>query len=95
MCKLFKIKESNKTELIPISFKYKFVFKIGDKIGMLVLSKKRILMVFICIIISIGAFGLMNYSKEIDKTAPVVALPVNSKVIILDAGHGNPDGRSC
>jgi NADH:ubiquinone oxidoreductase subunit 5 (subunit L)/multisubunit Na+/H+ antiporter MnhA subunit len=62
---------------------------------MLVLSKNRILMVFAWIIISIGAFGVMNYSKETDKTIATVALPVNSKVIILDAGHGNPDGRSC
>lgn len=55
---------------------------------MLILNKKRILIVFLCII-SVFFVG----ERKRNKTLETVALPVENKVIILDAGHGFPDER--
>ena len=56
---------------------------------MLILNKKRILIIFICLILSI----LFVEIKKENKTVETVALPVENKVIILDSGHGYPDER--
>ena len=53
---------------------------------MLVLNKKRILIVLTCLVVSTIAFQFKDV-KNVD-TKETVALPVNNKVIILDAGHG-------
>ena len=53
---------------------------------MLVLNKKRILIVLTCLVVSTIAFQFKGV-KNVD-TKETVALPVNNKVIILDAGHG-------
>ena len=53
---------------------------------MLVLNKKRILIVLACMFVSTIAIQF-NGIKNVD-TKETVALPVNNKVIILDAGHG-------
>lgn len=60
---------------------------------MFILNKKRIYIVFSCIILSTLVFQLSNNSKKI-KSQETVALPVNKKVIIIDAGHGGEDRRS-
>ena len=58
---------------------------------MIILRKKRIILVIMCVIISLGFINIgKNLKKEI--TAPTVSLPVSNKVIVLDAGHGSPDG---
>jgi N-acetylmuramoyl-L-alanine amidase len=62
---------------------------------MIVIKGKRILLILTCIMVSIGVYEVAGTSfslkqKEVAKT--VVALPVSSKTIILDAGHGLPDG---
>jgi len=72
----------------------------------LVLNKKRILLTIFGIVLSICVVGAgflngqghpgnqpLQAAKQ--DTVAVVALPVSNKVIILDAGHGLPDGRSC
>lgn len=61
---------------------------------MLIFYKKRIVMVFTMVFVSLLAFSFKiassdELSKEI--TAETVALPVTNKVIVIDAGHGTPD----
>ena len=53
---------------------------------MLLLNKKRIYIILSCLVISIIAFQIKPTLKE--QTEETVALPVNRKVIVLDAGHG-------
>lgn len=53
---------------------------------MLLLNKKRIYIILSCLLISIIAFQIKPTLKE--QTEETVALPVNRKVIVLDAGHG-------
>ena len=55
-----------------------------------VLNKKRILTITICLVLFFFFAGM----KENNKTVETVALPVEDKVIIIDAGHGYPDERS-
>lgn len=55
-----------------------------------VLNKKRILTVTICLVLSFFLIGV----SEKKETIETVALPVEDKVIIIDAGHGFPDERS-
>ena len=40
------------------------------------------------------AVGISQIFIELE-TIETVALPVSNKVIVIDAGHGEPDGRSC
>ena len=53
---------------------------------MFFLSKKRMLAVL--------AIGISQIFIE-PETTETVAIPVSNKVIVIDAGHGDPDGRSC
>lgn len=48
---------------------------------MLILNKKRILIVLMCIIVSVSFVGMKGENNAIE----TVALPVEDKVIILDA----------
>lgn len=48
---------------------------------MFIINKKRVLIVFMCLIISIS-FAKIN---EKNQTVETVALPVENKVIIIDA----------
>ena len=57
-----------------------------------ILNKKRIYIVFSCLILSTLVFQLSNNSRKI-QSQETVALPVNKKVIIIDAGHGGEDRR--
>ncbi len=59
---------------------------------MFILNKKRIYIVFSCLILSTLVFQLSNNSRKI-QSQETVALPVNKKVIIIDAGHGGEDRR--
>ena len=63
---------------------------------MIVLTKKKILYALGIIAMFIFAYTITGYNvtnsnkKEV-KTIETVALPVNNKVIVIDAGHGVPD----
>lgn len=57
---------------------------------MILLNKKRIL--FISSIIICSIFSCSFVSQEFSKFTPVSSTPVTNHVVILDAGHGNPDG---
>jgi len=63
---------------------------------MIILTKKKILYTLGIITIFIFVYAITGYNvtndsiKEIE-TIQTVALPVDNKVIVIDAGHGKPD----
>ena len=57
---------------------------------MILLNKKRILFITSIILCSIISCDFAN--KNLIKSEQVSSTPVSSHVVILDAGHGNPDG---
>ena len=62
---------------------------------MIVLTKKKILLVSSLIMIFLFTFVIQIGNLNNNETVPTVSLPVSNKVIVLDAGHGVPDERSC
>ena len=56
---------------------------------MILLNKKKITFILSCIIISIVFFNFTNVPYA---TIPTSSLPASNHVVILDAGHGLPDG---
>ena len=58
---------------------------------MVIINKKRILFIIMLILISTFMYSI-NTKKE--NTISTSSLPVSTKVVILDAGHGKPDNRS-
>lgn len=57
---------------------------------MYVIHKKRIWFLLLIIMISVVSYQIGEKNK-IDNAIETVSLPVSGKVIVLDAGHGNPD----
>ena len=57
---------------------------------MLVLNKKLIANISIAIILG---FSIFLIGKEKINIMPTSALPIAEHTIVLDAGHGQPDGR--
>lgn len=57
---------------------------------MILLNKKRIIFISSIIICSVFSFTFLD--KPFRKTELVSSTPVTNHVVILDAGHGNPDG---
>lgn len=57
---------------------------------MFFLSKKRIILL-VSLLIAVVAIGIFQINLK-EESIETVALPVSNKVIVLDAGHGNPDG---
>ena len=63
---------------------------------MLVLSGKKIrLVVFSTFAVFLLLALSVNLTNEKSKYIETVALPVSGKVVVVDAGHGIPDERSC
>ncbi len=60
---------------------------------MLVIQKKRIQIIAMCMLIGLISFTIKT-SKEDDDTIETTATPVSGKTIVIDAGHGTPDERS-
>lgn len=60
---------------------------------MLVLNRKRISIVVLCVFISVLSFILATTKKE-EKSIATTATPVSGRTIVIDAGHGVPDERS-
>lgn len=56
---------------------------------MIILNKKRIVYLISLLVISISFTSMKNVPKD---TVLTVSLPISNHTIILDAGHGNPDG---
>ena len=68
----------------------------------IILNKKRIILICSCVIVSLCVWSLYLHKRNVETPEAVgydivttVALPVSNKIIVIDAGHGNPDGRSC
>lgn len=57
---------------------------------MIVLSRKRISLIVLCVFISVFTF-MFTTAKKDENTQTTVTLPVSGKIVILDAGHGVPD----
>lgn len=62
---------------------------------MIVINKRRISIIMICLLIGIFAYSYegtkINLDEEVQETT---STPVSGKVIVVDAGHGVPDERS-
>lgn len=56
---------------------------------MIILRKKRLIVITICLLVAMFAFLLQTSTNP--KTVSTVSLPVTNKTIVLDAGHGIPD----
>ena len=62
---------------------------------MFFLSKRKIITMITIITISFIIITIfINRPKSKNIVLPTVALPIENKVIVLDAGHGFPDNRS-
>ena len=66
---------------------------------MIILTKKKILYTLGIIAMFIFAYMVTGYNvnnsnKNNIQTVQTVALPVDNKVVVIDAGHGVPDERS-
>ncbi len=53
---------------------------------MLVLNRKRISIVILCILVSVFSFMIATTGKKED-TVPTTATPVSGRTIVIDAGH--------
>lgn len=70
---------------------------------MIVVNKKRILLIIFALVMSVSISQINgnniensnNYIDSKENTKMVNAVPVSNKVIVIDAGHGTPDRRSC
>lgn len=60
---------------------------------MFVFNKKRILFLTMCLVVSFIGLNL-DFNQNFN-TVPVSSTPVSGYTIVLDAGHGMPDRRSC
>ena len=56
---------------------------------MIILNRKKIVFILSCMIISVLFFNLTTREPQ---TVPTSSLPISNHVVILDAGHGLPDG---
>ena len=61
---------------------------------MIIVKGKKLKLILMCVILTIIiTIIILNMKKDIN-TTETVALPVNKKVIIVDAGHGRRRWRS-
>ena len=56
---------------------------------MIVLNRKRLMIILSVLCVAVIVFNFQIATEE--QTTETVALPVSSKVIVVDAGHGIPD----
>lgn len=58
---------------------------------MIVISKKKIMSILIIFMIPFCLISMVKDAKD-EETLEVSSLPISNHVIVVDAGHGNPDG---
>ena len=56
---------------------------------MIIIRKRRIALISGIVLLAVFAFTFKT--AKTNSTVQTVSLPVSSKVIVLDAGHGKPD----
>lgn len=62
---------------------------------MYVISRKRISLILICLLLGIFAYSYEETKIDLDQEIQeTTSTPVSGKVIVVDAGHGVPDERS-
>ena len=62
---------------------------------MIVINKKRISIVTICLLLGVFAYFYQGTKIDLDEEVQqTTSTPVSGKVIVVDAGHGVPDERS-
>ena len=62
---------------------------------MIVINKKRISIITICLLLGIFAYSYQGAKIDLDEEIQeTTSTPVSGKVIVVDAGHGVPDERS-
>ena len=62
---------------------------------MIVINKKRISIITICLLLGIFAYSYQGTKISLDEEIQeTTSTPVSGKVIVVDAGHGVPDERS-
>lgn len=59
---------------------------------MIVLKRKKVRLMIMAVFVFVLGIAIFNDKKE---SVPTVSLPVSGKTIVIDAGHGKPDERSC
>ena len=59
---------------------------------MIVLKRKKVRLMIMTVFVFALGIAIFNDKKE---SVPTVSLPVSGKTIVIDAGHGKPDERSC
>lgn len=62
-----------------------------EVLNLIIIDKKRIVFLFLTILLSISTYILVGNIKTRGEATEVSNLPVSNKVIIIDAGHGLPD----
>ncbi len=69
--------------------------KNGKGKNMIVVNKKRISIIAICLLLGIFAYSYQGTKIDLDEEIQeTTSTPVSGKVIVVDAGHGVPDERS-
>lgn len=58
---------------------------------MFIINKKRIYIILLSLLVATAVFEAKIGNRNKEKSIETIALPVSSKVIVLDAGHGYPD----
>ena len=61
---------------------------------MVILNRKRLIIITMFVFVSVFTFMIANKDNK-SNTIQTVSLPVSNKTIVIDAGHGVPDERSC
>lgn len=56
---------------------------------------KRILLMITFVFLSFAVYGIINVIQRQDKAITTNAIPITNKIVVVDAGHGKPDERSC
>lgn len=56
---------------------------------------KRLIFVMLLVCLSICSFEFFYTINKNEVSIATNALPITNKIIVLDAGHGKPDERSC
>ena len=47
------------------------------------------------VFLSFAVYGIINVIQRQDKAITTNAIPITNKIVVVDAGHGKPDERSC
>lgn len=58
---------------------------------LLILNRKRISLIILVVVLGVFTFAYQEEKQKLEIQEYVTSIPVSDKVVILDAGHGDPD----